>query len=171
MRALDAETLHITITFLGSRPAEEIEPLAALLESLPPLSMGIASLGAPLWLPKRRPRALAVEVHDDSKTMTDLHDALSESLRAAGLAPLDAAHSSAHRRPMRPHVTVARMRSGAAPRERELSPTPQLSFTPRRLALYRSWLAPEGASYEELAAIELPPADRSAGFGGAESSG
>lgn len=156
MRVLDAETLHITIAFLGSRPAEEIEPLAAMLESLPPTPMGLASLGAPLWLPSRRPRALAVEIHDDAQTITKLHATLGESLQSAAPAPAEPEHSW-RRRALRPHVTVARMRSGAAPRERMLTPTPQRAFTPRRLALYRSWLAQEGASYEELAALELPP--------------
>jgi hypothetical protein len=40
----------------------------------------------------------------------------------------------------------------AAPRERALPATPQLSFVPRELVLYRSWLSPNGASYEALAA-------------------
>lgn len=157
MRVLDADTLHLTIAFLGSRPPEEIEPLASLLESLPPMSMGVASLGAPLWLPTRRPRALAVEVHDDAQTITELHASLSDSLQAAALAPTEAEHPS-RRRPLRPHITVARMRSASAPRQRTLTPTPQRSFTPQRLALYRSRLAPEGASYEELAALEMTPA-------------
>lgn len=157
IRLLDPETLHITIAFLGARPPGEIEPLAALLESLPAAAIGASSLGAPLWLPKRRPRALAVEVHDDSETMTDLHAVLTESLRSSGLATADAERRSRHR-PLRPHVTVARMRSGAAPLERTLTPTPQRSFAPTRLVLYRSWLAREGASYEELAALEMAPA-------------
>ena len=50
------------------------------------------------------------------------------------------------------------MREDAAPRERELPPTPALAFTPEGVLLYRSWLAPDGASYEELASATLMPA-------------
>jgi len=38
-----------------------------------------------------------------------------------------------------------------------LPPTPQLSFTPGAVVLYRSWLDPQGASYEALATRELAP--------------
>jgi 2'-5' RNA ligase len=55
----------------------------------------------------------------------------------------------------RPHVTVARMRQGHAPRERTLAPTPALSFVPRELVLYRSWLSDQGASYEPVAGVPL----------------
>ncbi|MGA7703861.1 MAG: hypothetical protein WB998_03085, partial [Solirubrobacteraceae bacterium] len=67
------------------------------------------------------------------------------------------ARAAKHRR-FRPHVTVARLRSSADRRskgsrgaERTLAPTPALSFVPGELILYRSWLSPEGASYEQLA--------------------
>lgn len=150
MRLLDAESMHLTISFLGSRPVEEIEPLTSIVESLSP-PIGPSSLGAPLWLPKRRPHALAVEVHDDSGTVIELHEALAGALQAAGLAPRTPDHGAGRRRSFRAHVTVARMRADAAPRQRTLAPTPDRSFTPQRLVLYRSWLSPEGASYEPLA--------------------
>jgi 2'-5' RNA ligase len=38
-----------------------------------------------------------------------------------------------------------------------LSPTPQRTFIAPRLVLYRSWLSPEGARYEEIAASEAVP--------------
>ena len=54
------------------------------------------------------------------------------------------------------------MREGAAGQagldHRELPPTPQLTFTPRELVLYRSWLSPEGAEYEALTRATLIPA-------------
>jgi 2'-5' RNA ligase len=64
-----------------------------------------------------------------------------------------------------PHITVARMRADGRSRrshgpssergERLLPPTPSLSFTPAELVLYRSWLTPDGASYESLGAFPL----------------
>ncbi len=111
--------------------------------------MGELSLGAPVWLPKRTPRALAVELHDDAQgALGVLRDDLVRSLVA-----IDALEPE-HRR-FRPHVTVARLRSREAPRERALPATPALAFVPRALVLYRSWLGPTEASYETLAESAL----------------
>lgn len=155
LRLLDAESLHLTIHFLGAQPIEEIQPLCdALPRCARPL--GPCSLGAPLWLPRRRPRTLAVEVHDDARTLAALHrDLLSEL--AATLPPNPSDSPRPAHAPLRPHVTVARMRAGTAPRERLLPPTPQRSLVPAQLTLYRSWLAPDGASYEPLASCAMPP--------------
>jgi len=152
LRLLEAELLHLTLCFLGERPTIEIEQIAALLGD-GVRTVGELSVGAPLWLPPRRPRVLAVEVHDPAGALVRLHESLSRALaESIGWEPEG-------RRPQRfrPHITLARMREDAAPRERELPPTPALAFTPREVVLYRSWLAPEGASYEALASATLVP--------------
>jgi 2'-5' RNA ligase len=146
LRLLAPELLHVTLCFLGARPAADIERLGAALGDCGE-SVGELSIGAPLWLPPRRPRALAVEVHDPEGDLARLHAAVGRALS------LD--HASER---FRPHITLARMREGAAPRARELPPTPPLAFTPGEVVLYRSWLAPEGASYEPLASVTLVPA-------------
>lgn len=155
IRTLSPELLHITMSFLGSRPVEQIESLSALVESCVQPAMGEASIGAPLWLPARRPRALAVEVHDDCGALEELHRTIACDLSTAGLASIAPTHGAGHRA-FRPHVTVARLRQGAAPRERALEPTPRRAFMPQRLVLYRSWLSAEGASYEPLASAAAP---------------
>ncbi len=158
LRLLEAETLHVTLCFLGSRPIGEMEALGEALavacEEAPPL--GELALGAPLWLPPRRPRALAVELHDDAEgSLLQLHEAVLRELRAVGDPALETAAAargaggSAARR-FRPHLTDARMRAGAAPRERALPPTPALAFAAASATLYRSWLTPGGAQYERL---------------------
>jgi 2'-5' RNA ligase len=151
LRLLEPDTLHLTLCFLGSRPVGEIEGIgsalaAACAEARP---IGELALGAPLWLPPRRPRALAVELHDDPYGALDaLHHAVADALAfVCGVEP--------ERRRFRPHVTVARMRSGDAPRERSLPATPPLAFTPRTVTLYRSWLTPTQAVYEGLATYAL----------------
>jgi 2'-5' RNA ligase len=159
LRLLEPELLHLTLCFLGSRPVEEIQSivdaLAACAEHVDELS-----IGAPLWLPARHPRVLAVEVHDPSGELGRLHAAVIETIAAAtGWRPQgddrEGGKGAGHRRGFHPHVTLARMSAGAAPRERELPPTPALSFTPEALVLYRSWLSPVGASYEGLALVRL----------------
>jgi 2'-5' RNA ligase len=150
-RLLAPETMHMTLCFLGSRPIEELTPIAAAVQALSGFCAEL-SLGAPLWLPPRRPRALALAVHDRDGELARLHGSVVQTLgQAIDWRP--------ERRRFRAHITVARLgrersregrsRAGGEP---SLAPTPQLSFTARQVVLYRSWLAPAGASYEPLAA-------------------
>jgi 2'-5' RNA ligase len=150
MRALAEDSLHLTLCFLGSRPVAEIAPLSACLgENITPV--GELSIGAPLLLPPRRPRALAVEIHDPEGELARLQrTTLAAVRRASGWA-------GGEGRGFRAHVTVARMPADTrqmAP-DQPLPPTPQLHFSPTSVSLYRSRLAPEGASYEALASCPL----------------
>jgi RNA 2',3'-cyclic 3'-phosphodiesterase len=153
LRVLRADSLHLTLCFLGSRPAGEIDALAgALAPAAGPL--GELRVGAPLLLPPRRPRSLAVEIHDDGG-LALLHGRLvAELTRVSDWQP--------ERRRLRPHVTLARVRGAARaarPPAMTLPPTPPIAFTPRELVLYRSRLDPAGASYEALARCELARLD------------
>lgn len=163
MRVLPVQSLHLTLCFLGSRPVGEMAALAAAVGSYEGPACEL-SLGAPLWLPARRPRALAVEVHDREGEMARVQSDLSEALvRAGSWEP--------ERRRFRPHITLVRIGRGAyAPRGSRgdrapaaLSPlpaTPGLDFAPEAIVLYRSWLDADGASYEPLARNELVSAGR-----------
>jgi 2'-5' RNA ligase len=154
-RVLDAGLLHVTLCFLGNRPVGEIDSVGTRLASCDGLP-GELSVGAPLWLPARHPRALAVELHDEGGRLARLQAQVVRMLEEvsgwqAG-AGRRASSDAKARRSFHPHITVARLRRGAAPRERILPPTPPLAFVPSKLVLYRSWLSPEGASYEAVAA-------------------
>ncbi|HEX3692735.1 MAG TPA: RNA 2',3'-cyclic phosphodiesterase [Solirubrobacteraceae bacterium] len=162
LRILDAELLHVTVCFLGERPLQELDAIADELSRCARPAVEL-SLGAPLWLPPRRPRALAVELHDRDGTLAKIHAELLDRLhlgahwqqsgsRASGSSRSD---GRAGRHRFRPHVTVARMRPEEAPRDRALPPTPAQTFSAVELVLYRSWLSPEGASYERLSACPL----------------
>ncbi len=152
VRVLEPELLHVTLCFLGNRRVEEIAAIGQALEECT-AGVGELSVGAPLWLPPRRPRALAVEVHDDADGgLARLHGTLVKALaRACGYEE--------ERRRFRAHVTLARMRESLRGQAgmRVLPPTPALSFTPASIVLYRSWLSPAGASYEMLATHALVP--------------
>jgi RNA 2',3'-cyclic 3'-phosphodiesterase len=156
LRLLDGHALHLTLCFLGSRPVTEIEALASALAAAGEHACEL-SLGAPLWLPPRRPQALAAEIHDHGGELERVQRALSAELCSVS-------SWQPERRRFRPHVTVARLRRGARTRrersereglEQSLPATPRLSFTPQAVVLYRSWLSREGASYEALASSEL----------------
>jgi len=147
-RVLNPDRLHVTLSFLGDRPVGEMEMLGNLLAACGG-AVGELLVGAPLWLPPRHPRALAVELHDEDHRLARLQADVVEALDE--VAPGSHEPVGTKKRHFRPHVTVARMGRGQAPRERALPPTPALSFTPTDLILYRSWLSPEGASYETVA--------------------
>jgi RNA 2',3'-cyclic 3'-phosphodiesterase len=155
LRVLSPDSLHLTLCFLGGRPVAEIDALAA---SLAPACgpLGELRVGAPLLLPPRRPRALAVEIHDDGGELAALHARLVAELAAVS-------DWQPERRRLRPHITLARVRGavrGARARAPAmLPPTPGLAFTPRWLILYRSRLDPAGASYEALSRCRLASAE------------
>ncbi len=159
LRLLDPDLLHVTLCFLGNRPLGEMDSLAAQLAACGGAA-GELSLGAPLWLPAQRPRALAVELHDDRGKLARLQAEVVGALQeVSGWQPNDGTRAAegapkAQRR-FHPHITVARMRQGAASYERVLPPTPSLSFVPGELVLYRSWLSPEGAGYEAVASHRI----------------
>jgi 2'-5' RNA ligase len=178
LRLLAPETMHVTLCFLGARPVAEIDALAAALEQCEIPQAGELSLGAPLWLPPRNPRSLALEIGDGEG---DGEGWLERLQRAIVEAFARAIAWEPDRRRFRAHVTVARIGRGkpsrwsragrSAGRRRAgarngggeevdargpfLPPTPQLSFTPGAVVLYRSWLDRQGASYEALASREL----------------
>jgi 2'-5' RNA ligase len=166
VRVLGAETMHVTLCFLGGRPIGEVETIAAALAAPPAQSVEL-HVGAPLWLPPRRPRALALELHDRTGALTEMHASVRDAL--AGVIDWQP-----ERRRFRPHVTVARIgrggdrRARAAGRRRGrsgddgapshdlvLAPSPQLSFAVGELVLYRSLLSREGARYEAIATRAL----------------
>jgi 2'-5' RNA ligase len=174
LRLLDTQSLHLTLCFLGSRPVGEIQALAAALAPCAEHACKL-SVGAPLWLPPRRPHALVVEIRDRDGELERMHERVSAALSSVSAWRPE-------RRRFRPHITLARLRRGAAGgrraiaasaagaaerpnidragREQALPATPRLSFTPEAIVLYRSWLAPEGATYEALARGELATAGR-----------
>lgn len=160
LRVLAASSLHLTLCFLGSRPVGEIDALAAAIDDCDEQGCEL-SVGAPLWLPPRRPRALAVEMRDHDGGLARVHLRVSAVLSGAS-------SWQPERRRFRPHVTLIRIGRGAfgawraKPNRSEhlqhLPATPWLSFVPEAIVLYRSWLTPDGARYDMLARSELTPA-------------
>ena len=146
LRIVGAEALHVTLCFLGSRPANEAPAIGRAMRSAVPagVSPGL-SLGGAVWLPRRAPHVLAVRLDDEAGRCAALQARVAEVLAAGGF----------HERETRPflaHVTVARVRRGRArdvPGDR-LAPPPPLRFAARAITLYRSRPAAGGASYEPI---------------------
>jgi len=147
MRPLDVDSTHITLAFLGNRGPDEVEAIAGVMARVARPVDDLA-LGAPLWLPKRRPRALAIAIDRDSEALDELRADL-----VAGLG--EAVGWKAERRAFLPHLTAVRTGRGFRPTDGPLPPTPALDFAGESVTLYRSTLSPEGARYEELATAGL----------------
>jgi 2'-5' RNA ligase len=160
VRAIDPGALHVTLSFLGSRDAAEVDRARGALMKLQPRSpVSIRLAAEPLGLPRRRPRVMAFDA--ESAAAVELQRTLVARLAEAGL--IDEPGPGGRR--FRPHLSVARIRGD--PRDRRLRrgalaglpPLPDgegHTFDAVRVALYRSELRSQGARYSLLADVELP---------------
>ncbi len=140
-RRLPESSFHVTLAFLGHRPEEDVERVAAVLGGLTLPEALPLRLGAGLLLPPRRARVLTVEVVG---AVGPVQAAVSDALEAIGVYEPE-------RRPFRAHVTVARLRGGARPpRELPGVSCETVAFAGGPVVLYRSRLGRGGASYEPL---------------------
>jgi 2'-5' RNA ligase len=138
------ESLHVTLAFLGEQP--DPDAIAAAVGAIAPRPVPLA-LAAPAWLPPRRPRVLALDLHDPSGACARLQAEVSEALRSV---------YTPEKRAFRPHVTVARVRKGARVDTAMPAAPARRTFAAAALTLYRSRLSPHGARYEAVARTPLP---------------
>ena len=142
VRPIAPENLHITLAFLGHRPARELEAIidalrAAAAAAEPPV------LTVARYRETRSVGMLALD--DDGGRATALAEDLHGRLQRLGVYEPE-------RRRWVPHVTVVRFRR--APR---LAPSlPDLAaFSPSEAAVYHSVLRTSGAQYEILESVAL----------------
>jgi RNA 2',3'-cyclic 3'-phosphodiesterase len=149
LRPVDPESLHVTLCFLGSRPASEVGEITAVgrraVSGLPAPEL---SLGDVSWLAPRRPRVLTVELDDDAARLAAVQSALAEALAAGGLYEPDT-------RPFLAHVTVARVQRDARIRPETLAAPHSARFDAADVTLFRSRLGQGPARYEALATVTL----------------
>jgi RNA 2',3'-cyclic 3'-phosphodiesterase len=143
LRPVALEALHVTLCFLGWRPAGEIEEIADACGVVADRAAIELSLGDAVWLPSRRPRALAVKLEDRDRALEAVQAELSETLRTGGWYVPEP-------RPFLAHVTVARVAKGARVRRHDLPAPPRVRLEGGTVTLYRSRLGRAGARYEPL---------------------
>ena len=142
VRAVRPENLHVTLVFLGARPAREFEAIvgeirAAARGAEPPV---LAAVGY------RETRSVGMVVFDDEGgRASGLVGRLSDSLARLGVYEPE-------RRSWLPHVTVSRFR-----RPPRLRPDPPDlgRVSPSEVALYHSVLRRAGAQYEIRESVPL----------------
>lgn len=148
LRLIEPKALHVTLCFLGGRAVADIDPIAAACETAAAQPAVELSLGAPVWLPARRPRSIGVKLVDARHLLSGLQRAISHRLQTGGWYEPDP-------RPFLAHVTVARVRKSERVRASQLpSPSP-CAVVCSAVTLYRSHLGSGGASYEPLHTIPL----------------
>jgi 2'-5' RNA ligase len=149
LRPSAAETLHLTLAFLGYRPEKEIPDIGravlGAVEGLPPAALRPAGV---VPLPRRGPRLFALDLEDEEGRAGAIQAAASGALDAGGFYRPE-------KRPWWPHLTLARVKRGrrAGPLE-PVDPAPGPIGAPV-VTLYRSTLRPQGALYEPLERTEL----------------
>lgn len=148
LRPVASEDLHVTLCFLGSLPAGaavDVLDACAVAATLPAARL---ALGAPLWLPRRSPRVLAVALRDADGALAAVQAALSRSLAGAGLYRPEG-------RPFLAHVTAARVRRGARVAPVDLIAPEPTAFAGQTVTVLRSHLERGGARYEPLGRVAL----------------
>ena len=142
IRLVPRENLHVTIAFLGSQPAGEVERIAGALRD------AVDGVARPVLRPLRyrETRSVGMLVLDDEdRRATRIAEEAHRRLEQLGVYEPE-------RRKWLPHVTVVRFRE----RPRLDPPIPELGpVTMSDAAVYMSRLRPDGAQYEVLESVPL----------------
>ena len=141
-RPVPRENLHVTLAFLGARPAGEVPAIAGALREAAAAAGGLEL--RPLGYRETRSVGMLV-LEDGGGAAGALADDLQGRLERLGVYRREG-------RPWLPHVTVLRFReragvTAAAPNMRSIHVV--------RSALYRSHLGRDGARYEVLETAAL----------------
>lgn len=138
-RWVEPDALHLTLRFLGRCTAQQV---AELRDVLPALAQSVSPARCRrfgVWPNRARPRVLVVEL-ETGAALRAIAARCEESARAAGFA--------AETRPLRAHITLARLLPGAAPIQPE-PPDATLLFD--RIALLDRAPAGSASRYVALA--------------------
>jgi 2'-5' RNA ligase len=147
LRLLRAESLHVTLVFLGYQAERDIERIAEVsfeggVEEFQLEPRGVVPV------PRSRPRLFALDLEDPGEALVRWQGALSDRLEAARFYEPE-------KRPFWPHVTLGRVKRGEKVGRGfevpELPPEMQEPFRAGRVTLFRSVLQRSGAVYEPLA--------------------
>jgi 2'-5' RNA ligase len=141
-RVVARANLHVTLAFLGSRPAAEVSQLAGVLAEAA-RDAGSIEFSARRY---RETRSVGMVVLDDPTGEGGrLAERVFDGLEELGVHERE-------QRPWLPHITVLRFRSPPrlAPRVPDLG-----TFGPSDAAVYHSRLRPSGAQYEVLEHVAL----------------
>ncbi|HZD88002.1 MAG TPA: RNA 2',3'-cyclic phosphodiesterase [Gaiellaceae bacterium] len=142
VRVVPRAQLHVTLAFLGTRPAADLDPV------LDALRQAAATAGDVRLTPTRyrETRSVGMLLLDDGDGAAGaLADDLQRRLESLGVYRRE-------RRIWLPHLTVARFRERP---HLQPEPPPARTFVPSDAAAYLSRLRPGGAEYHVLESVAL----------------
>jgi RNA 2',3'-cyclic 3'-phosphodiesterase len=151
LRPAAADTLHLTLAFLGYRPEKEIPAIAraafGAVEGIRPAVLRPAGV---VPLPRRGPRLFALDLDDEDGRAAAIQAAASQALA-------EGRFYRPEKRAWWPHLTLARGKRGrrAAPLDDPPGAAAPATLDAPTVTLYRSTLRPQGAVYEPLERVEL----------------
>lgn len=158
LRVVRAESLHLTLAFLGYHPEREIEAIADAALGAGSAAPEVRFAPEPKAIPSRK-RARLFALGGEAEEVVAMQAEVSDRLEGEGFYEPE-------KRPFWPHLTVARVkqerRGSRRPTVVSTAPGPLPDelcepFRCVRLALYRSYLRPQGAEYVPLAQLPLAP--------------
>ena len=143
VHAVPPENLHITLAFLHSRPARDVEKIVECLREA--TSNQREPLELTVWRYRETSRVGMVEFHDKDGRASTIENTLTNLLWERGLYEPE-------RRKWRAHLTVTRFRDPP----KLQPPLPDLgTVSPSEAAVYHSLLRRGGAQYEALETVRL----------------
>ena len=151
VRWLPASGLHLTLRFVGDVDAGQLADLRAEVARAAsglPAARGLFG-DVRLFPTARRPRVVAVEI-GQADGLARIAGALDDAVVATGLP--------AEPRPLRPHVTLGRIKQGARGLPSLAVPSGAGALPVERVTLYRSDLEPSGARYTVIDRFPLTAA-------------
>jgi 2'-5' RNA ligase len=163
-RWVSAESLHITLKFIGEKPHAMVAQIKTALAQVYAPCFRVSFRGTGFFPTPRSARVFWVGI-DAEEGLAELAGKIDDSLAKLGIEKENRAFS--------PHLTLARARgaSGAPGRQRNDKPSRQFarlqeflahnsvaefgSMTAREFFLYRSQLSSKGSQYSKIARFEL----------------
>lgn len=154
---VDPQSIHLTLKFLGNVPtgtlAEIIKAMEGVMAGIPPFHLEVKELG--VFPNLRRLQIIWVGLTGDLEPLRQLQKKVESALAPLGFPP--------EAREFTPHLTLARVREGMPPDERER--LGKLVISTRfavatsidvdAISLMRSQLTRAGAIYSRIALIKL----------------
>ncbi len=154
---VNPEGVHLTLKFLGNIPSKQVAEITEAIDKATkgtsPFHLEISGLGG--FPNLKQPRVLWVGIGGEIDKLLRLQRNIDLALAPLGFAKEE--------RPFVPHLTLARIRQGASPKERKsfgelvMSTSFETSYSVNveTISLMRSQLTPEGAIYTCLSVAAL----------------
>ncbi|MEL7266931.1 MAG: RNA 2',3'-cyclic phosphodiesterase, partial [Planctomycetota bacterium] len=154
IRWVPAETMHLTLKFLGDVENTEIpavcEKIDEVCQSIEPFRLGIAGSGA--FPNEEKPKVLWLGINEGREELIRLATGIERALADLGFKP--------EPRDYRPHLTLGRAGRGRVPQAvmeilREARQATVGDFTADSVQLFASYLDKHGPTYNVMATSPL----------------